>query len=84
MGAPSVSVGRLNLLCQRVDAGIVTLILEWRYVAMRMLVDFNRPLEPFNTLVKNGTAGQKIQQILEEIKPEAVYFSERGASGAES
>jgi hypothetical protein len=42
-----------------------------------MLVDFNFPLEPFNTLVRNGTAGQKIQQILEDIKPEAVYFSER-------
>ncbi len=44
---------------------------------MRMLVDFNFPLEPFNTLVRNGTVGQKIQQILEDIKPEAVYFSER-------
>jgi hypothetical protein len=28
-------------------------------------------------LVRNGTVGQKIQQILEDIKPEAVYFSER-------
>ena len=44
---------------------------------MRMMIDFNLPLEPFNTLVRNGTAGQKIQQILEDIKPEAVYFSER-------
>ncbi|HEU0021011.1 MAG TPA: panthothenate synthetase [Dehalococcoidia bacterium] len=45
---------------------------------MRMLVDLSFPLEPFNTLVRNGTAGQKIQQILEDLKPEAVYFSERG------
>ena len=45
---------------------------------MRMLIDFNFPLEPFNTLVRNGTAGQKIEQILNDIKPEAVYFSERG------
>ena len=44
---------------------------------MRMLVNFDFPLEPFNTLVRNGTVGQKIQQILEDIKPEAVYFSER-------
>ena len=44
---------------------------------MRMLVNFDLPLEPFNTLVRNGTVGQKIQQILEDIKPEAVYFSER-------
>ena len=45
---------------------------------MRMLVDFNFPLEPFNTLVKNGTVGQKIEQIMDDIKPEAVYFTERG------
>lgn len=44
---------------------------------MRMLVNFDFPLEPFNTLVRNGTVGKKIQQILEDIKPEAVYFSER-------
>lgn len=42
---------------------------------MRMKVDFTMPLEPFNSLVRNGTVGQKIQQILAEIKPEAVYFS---------
>ncbi len=44
---------------------------------MRMLVDFNLPLEPFNTLMRNGTAGQKIEQILTDIKPEAVYFTAR-------
>ena len=50
---------------------------------MRMLIDVNFPLEPFNTLIRNGTAGQKIQQILEDVKPEAVYFSERhGKRGA--
>ena len=27
--------------------------------------------------MKNGTAGPKLQQILADIKPEAVYFSER-------
>ena len=45
---------------------------------MRMLVDFNFPLEPFNTMVKNGTVGHKIEQIMNAIKPEAAYFSERG------
>ena len=44
---------------------------------MRMLIDVNFPLEPFNTLVRNGTVGQKIQQILADLKPEAAYFSER-------
>lgn len=45
---------------------------------MRMLVDFSFPLEPFNTLIRNGTVGQKIEQIMNDIKPEAFYFSERG------
>ena len=44
---------------------------------MRMMIDVSFPLEPFNTLVGNGTVGQKLQQILDDIKPEAVYFSER-------
>ncbi len=44
---------------------------------MRMLVDFSFPLEPFNTMVKNGTDGAAIEKALGDIKPEAVYFSER-------
>lgn len=41
---------------------------------MRMLVSFENPVEPFNTMVRKGTAGPAIQKILEAIKPEAVYF----------
>jgi hypothetical protein len=44
---------------------------------MRILVDFRFPLEPFNSMVKNGTAGQRIEQVMGDIKPEAVYFTER-------
>jgi hypothetical protein len=44
---------------------------------MRMLMRVHLPLEPFNTAVRDGSAGQKIQKILEAIKPEAVYFSEQ-------
>src|SRR5262245_7920056 len=44
---------------------------------MRMLVDIQMPLEPFNTLVKNGTAGQIVQKILGDLKPEAAYFAAR-------
>jgi hypothetical protein len=44
---------------------------------MRMLMHVQLPLEPFNTAVRDGTAGQKIQRILEAIKPEAAYFSEQ-------
>jgi hypothetical protein len=43
---------------------------------MRFLLHVEFPLEPFNTLIRNGTAGRKIQQILETIKPEAAYFGE--------
>ncbi len=44
---------------------------------MRMLMHVYLPLEPFNTAVRDGSAGQKIQRILEAIKPEAVYFTEQ-------
>ena len=44
---------------------------------MRMLMDIELPLEPFNTCVRDGSAGPKMQKILEAIKPEAAYFSER-------
>jgi hypothetical protein len=43
---------------------------------MRMLMHVQFPVEPFNTAVLDGTVGEKIQRILEAIKPEAVYFSE--------
>ncbi len=44
---------------------------------MRMLVDVQMPLEPFNTLVKNGTAGQILQKVLKDLNPEAAYFTAR-------
>lgn len=44
---------------------------------MRMLMHVHLPLEPFNSAVRDGSAGEKIQRILESIKPEAVYFSEQ-------
>lgn len=50
---------------------------------MRMLVHVQFPLEPFNSAVRDGSAGTKIQRILSSIKPEAVYFSEHhGKRGA--
>lgn len=44
---------------------------------MRMLVDFDLPLEPFNGYVRDGTAGQRIEKILGDLEPEAVYFTEQ-------
>jgi hypothetical protein len=50
---------------------------------MRMLMHVRIPHEPFNSAVKDGSIGQKLNGILEEIKPEAVYFTEfHGQRGA--
>ncbi len=43
---------------------------------MRMLLQVRIPHEEFNAAVKDGTAGLKLNRILEETKPEAVYFTE--------
>ena len=34
------------------------------------------PVEPFNTLVRNGKVGAILNRIQEAIRPEAVYFAE--------
>lgn len=44
---------------------------------MRMIMQVQFPIEPFNTLVKNGSIGAKMRQLLEATKPEHVWFSER-------
>jgi hypothetical protein len=44
---------------------------------MRMLVDIQLPIEPFNTRVKDGTATKIMQKILGDLKPEAAYFTAR-------
>ena len=50
---------------------------------MRMLMHVTLPTESFNAAVRDGSASQKIGRILEEQKPEAVYFTERdGVRGA--
>jgi len=48
-----------------------------------MLLNVVIPHEPFNTAVREGTAGATIKRILDETKPEAVYFTELdGTRGA--
>ena len=47
---------------------------------MRMLMNVRIPHEPFNTLVKNGTAGEILGRILNDIKPESIYFTEQGGT----
>jgi len=43
---------------------------------MRMLMIIRLPTDTFNARVLDGSAGLKTAAILDEVKPEAVYFSE--------
>jgi len=49
---------------------------------MKMLLSVEFPIEPFNSLVSSGKAGEIIGRILDSIKPELAYFTEQdGARG---
>ena len=43
---------------------------------MRMLMIVRLPNDAFNAAVRDGTAGSRTDAILDEVKPEAVYFTE--------
>lgn len=43
---------------------------------MRFLLKVNIPVESGNAAAKAGKLGATIQSILEELKPEAVYFTD--------
>jgi hypothetical protein len=45
---------------------------------MKFIVETDFPLEPFNTYVRQGTAGDKIGEVLGAIKAEVVYFTDNG------
>lgn len=50
---------------------------------MKMLVHVTLPIEPFNSMVKSGTAGEIIGRVVDDIKPEVIYFTEQdGHRGA--
>jgi hypothetical protein len=44
---------------------------------MRMIMLGQFPIEPFNSLVRSGQIGPTIHKILDAIKPEAAWFTER-------
>lgn len=50
---------------------------------MRMLFEISFPHDEFNEAVENGSAGDMLERILKETKPEAIYFTnidkQRGA-----
>jgi hypothetical protein len=43
---------------------------------MRMLLQAKIPPEKFNAAVKDGSIAKKMKDIFEEIKAEAIYFTE--------
>ncbi len=43
---------------------------------MRMLVHAKLPNEPFHTLLRKGKVGDLLKRIVDDLKPEAVYFTE--------
>ena len=48
-----------------------------------MLVNVIFPIEPFNSMVRNGSAGEIIGRVIDDVKPESIYFSEQeGSRGA--
>jgi len=50
---------------------------------MRFIMHTKFPIEPFNSMVQDGSAGTTLKRILEDLKPEAVYFTEySGQRGA--
>ena len=50
---------------------------------MKMLMNVRFPHEPFNTLVRDGKVGEIIGRILDDLKPESIYFTEQdGTRGA--
>ena len=45
---------------------------------MRFMIRVSIPPKKFNEAVRDGTAGAKIGKILNDLKPEAVYFAANG------
>ena len=43
---------------------------------MRLVLQAKFPVEPFNSMVRDGSAGTRIKKILEDLKPESVHFVE--------
>ena len=43
---------------------------------MRMVLEVSIPNDPFNAMVREGTAAKAMQKILESNKPQGAYFME--------
>ena len=45
---------------------------------MKFIVEVECPLEPFNAYVRQGTAEEKIGEVLGAIEAEVIYFTDGG------
>lgn len=45
---------------------------------MKFIVEASFPLEPFNTYVRKGVAGDRIGEVFASIRPEVAYFTDNG------
>ena len=45
-----------------------------------MLMNVRFPHEPFNTILRQGRAGEIIRRILDDLKPESIYFTDQAGS----
>jgi hypothetical protein len=45
---------------------------------MRMIMYVTFPVDVFNAAVRDGSIGAKMKKVLDEQKPEAAYFTDRG------
>ena len=44
---------------------------------MRMIMNVRIPHEPFNTLLREEKAGNILQKIIQDLKPESIFFTEK-------
>jgi hypothetical protein len=47
---------------------------------MKMLMTVEMPHEPFNSLVREGKTEKILGRILEELKPDSIYFTEHNGT----
>ena len=44
---------------------------------MRVIMYVSLPIEPFNAAVRDGSIGARMKKVLDALKPEAAYFTDR-------
>jgi hypothetical protein len=49
-----------------------------RSLGMKFIVEASFPHEPFNTYVRDGSAGKRIGETLQALHPEVAYFTDLG------